>query len=147
MRKGFAILLAVLLVLTSVSFAAADETAYRVVMDDAAGLMDSAEEAQVQAEMEAVAQYCNVGCYTYGGSSSADVLDKAETWGRKQFGDAEFTVFIIDMATRRIGIFSSRGIVRVVTKAKANVISDNVYKLASAGKYGVQTTGRPTMPR
>ena len=41
-RKGFAILLAVLLVLTSVSFAAADETAYRVVMDDAAGLMDSA---------------------------------------------------------------------------------------------------------
>ena len=62
-------------------------------MDDAAGLMDSAEEAQVQAEMEAVAQYCNVGCYTYGGSSSADVLDKAETWGRKQFGDAEFTVY------------------------------------------------------
>ena len=136
MRKGMAILLAVLLALASVSFAAADETAYRVVMDDAAGLMDSAEEAQVQAEMEAVAQYCNVGCYTYGGSSSADVLDKAETWGRKQFGDAEFTVFIIDMATRRIGIFSSRGIVRVVTKAKANVITDNVYKLASAGKYG-----------
>ena len=88
----------------------------------------------VRAEMEAVAQYCNVGCYTYSGSSSADVLDKAETWGRRQFGDAEFTVFIIDMATRRIGIYSSRGIVRVVTKAKANVITDNVYKLAAAGQ-------------
>lgn len=135
MRKGFVILLCALLALASVSCAAADETAYRVVMDDAAGLMDSAEEAQVQAEMEAVAQYCNVGCYT-AGSGSADVLDKAEAWGRREFGDTEFTVFIIDMATRRIGIFSSRGIVRVVTKAKANVITDNVYKLASAGKYG-----------
>ena len=135
MRKGILVLLALLLALVSVSGAFADETAYRVVIEDDAGLLSEAEEAEVRTEMEAVAQYCNVGFYTYSGSSSRDVLDKAEDWGRSRFGNAEFTVFMIDMKTRRIGIYSTQQIHRIVTTAKANTITDNVYKYATRGQY------------
>ena len=65
-----------------------------MVIEDAASLLSEAEEAEVRTEMETVAQHCNVGCYTVRGSSSTDVLDKAETWAKRQFGNTDYTVFI-----------------------------------------------------
>ena len=135
MRKGIAILLAFLLALASVSFAAADETAWQVVIEDSASLLSEAEETEVRTEMEAVAQYCNVGLYTTSRHSGMSAQEQAKAWGRKQFGNADFTVFVIDMNQRWMEIFSSERIHRVVTTAKANTITDNVYKLASRGQY------------
>ena len=135
MRKGIRILLALLLALVSVSGAFADETAYRVVIEDDAGLLSEAEEAEVRTEMEDVAQYCNVGFYTTRRSGSQSAQAQAKAWGNRTFGNTDYTVFIIDMNNRWMEIFSSERIYRVVTKAKAYTITDNVYKYATRGQY------------
>ena len=135
MRKAIGILLALLLALSCAAVAGA-ETGYRAVISDRADLLTDEEEAKANEAMAPITEYCNVGLYTYSGMSSTDVLRKAELWGQEQFGSQDFTVFIIDMSTRRIGIYSTRNIKRSITTQQANTITDNVYRLATQKRYG-----------
>ena len=116
------------------------ETGYTLVIHDEAGLLtDSAEIAEVQEAMRGVTAYANVGFMTYpsGGSNSRNSATKAQVWGDSVFGSsARFTVFIIDMKNRHLDIYASRPISGILTAAEENSIADNVYKLASNGKYG-----------
>ncbi len=142
MRKTIPALLLILALLTVlVCPAASAESAgkYQAVIDDAAGLLKSGEEAKVLAAMQPIAdEFCNVGFVTYSGSdSSTTVVNKARSWGNKTFGpSADFTVFMIDMATRRLGIYASTYVYKTINTGRANTITDNVYKYATNGKYG-----------
>ena len=113
-------------------------TGYEAVIDDPAGLLDSSEVSGVLESMIPVTDYANVGFVTYaaGGSDSSTAKTKAEKWGDARFGrSSAYTVFMIDMKTRRLAIYSSKSVYSLLTTAKANTITDNVYKLASKGDY------------
>lgn len=144
MRKAWIILLAVLLaVLAPLAGAAAatetnEDTGYTLVIQDDAGLLDTAETAQLLEAMRPVLQYAGAGFLTRpsGDTMRGTSASKAESWGYDTFGNTPFTVFIIDMSTRHLDIFASRPLAGTLTAAQENSIADNVYKYASSGDYG-----------
>ena len=110
------------------------ESRWRTVMSDDADLLTPAEEAEVLEAMRGAAEYCHVGFYST--TESGDWQTKAKNWAFTQFGDSDYTVFCIDMDTRRIGIYSSDAIHKnAITTGKANTITANVYKKATKGDY------------
>ena len=145
MRKVLTILLAVLLAAAMPLACAAgetteknEETGYALVIRDDAGLLDTAELAQVQDAMRPILAYANAGFLTRpsGDSMGGSSAGKARDWGYSTFGNTRFTVFIIDMSTRHLDIYASEKLSGTLTSAEENSIADNVYKLASEGDYG-----------
>ena len=144
MRKGICWLLAALLLALACSAGAEDwteenpETGYSLVIRDAAGLLEDSELQALQEAMGPVTQYASAGFLTWpaDGNSTAGAT-KAQQWGDRVFGyETRYTVFIIDMATRHLDIYASRPLSGVLTAAEENSIADNVYRMASAGRYG-----------
>lgn len=143
MKRILAFLL--LIALAVPGFAAAEkttrkneETGYRAVIEDGAGLLDAAEYDGLFATMMPVTDYCNAAFYTYQGESKEYVMTKAEDWANKEFADfrsGTCTVFIIDMATRQLAVWSSSDVQETVTQSKAYTITDNVYAYASRKEY------------
>ncbi len=110
------------------------ETGYRAVIDDAAGLLKDSEYDGVLEEMKNVTEYTNVGFYTASGSSEY-VTTKAMNWGESTFRTQNYTMFIIDMGTRRLSVYSGQDIFSKISTARANTITDNVSGAATAGRY------------
>ena len=104
------------------------------MIDDSGSLLDAAEYDSLFATMMPITDFCNAGFYTCGGTSREYVLTKAETWANKVF-PGTCTLFIIDMATRQLAVWSSTDVQRTLTQAKAYTITDNVYSYASRGRY------------
>ena len=139
MKKFLAILLALLLLVPGLAAAETKtqqngETGYKAVIEDRAGLLDSAEYDSVFAAMMPITNVCNAGFYTYQGESMEYVLTKAKTWANSNF-TGTVTLFIIDMATRQLAVWSSSDVEQTLTQAKSYTITDNVYKYASRGQY------------
>ena len=111
------------------------ETGYIAVIDDGASLLDAAEYSDVLSTMTGITDYCNAGLYTYDGASRDYVGDKAYNWANQTFS-GHCTLFIIDMATRQIMVWSSDDMRRTITQGKGYTIVDNVYTYASDGQYG-----------
>lgn len=139
MKKTFAFLLILTLLLPG--FAAAEtktqqneETGYSAVIDDSGLLLDAAEYDGVWASMMPITEYCNVGFYTYTGDSREYVMNKAQAWANSVF-TGTCTLFIIDMATRQLGVWSSTDIQKTLTQEKCYTITDNVFSYASRGDY------------
>ena len=139
MKKFLSILLALLLLVPGLAAAETKtqqnaETGYKAVIDDQAGLLDSAEYDSLFATMMPITNVCNAGFYTYQGESMEYVLTKAKTWANSNF-TGTVTLFIIDMATRQLAVWSSSDVEQTLTQAKSYTITDNVYKYASRGQY------------
>lgn len=111
-----------------------ETTGFTAVIEDDANLIDSAEYNSVLETMQGITDYCHAGLYIYGGSSRDYVMDKAQKWGNSTFS-GDYTLFIIDMATRQLAVYSSERIYRIITQAKAYTITDNVYSYASRKQY------------
>ena len=146
MRKAIAVLfLAALLTALFVPALAAEEkklgnvvTGYEAVVSDDAGLLSDSEIRSVLTTMYPITEYANVAFVTYdaSGTDGRSVLVKAKLFGERHFGSDPYTVFMIDMKTRRLGIHSSDIIYKtVLTTAKANTITDNVYTYATRREY------------
>ena len=141
MRKRiFALLLTISLLLAQAAVLAEGDTGAeslgQILIHDDGNLLTKQEEDEIYAEMEKIAVFCDVGLYTYDGTSQTPVLTKAREWCDRVFpADDECVVFVIDMATREIAVSSTDEIRKSVTKAKANLICDNVSSLATKGKY------------
>ncbi len=145
MKKILAFLLILTLILPGLALAETkeernEETGFRAVIDDDAGLLDPAEYDGVMAAMTPITAYCNVGFYTYGGTSRDYVLDKAKSWAADEFGTS-CTLFIIDMATRQLAVWSSSDVQKTLTQAKAYTITDNIYGYASRKQYAACAEG------
>ena len=114
-----------------------ETTGFAAVIDDSAGLLASDELTQVSAAMVPVTEFASTAFVTVPETgSSSSVLTKARSWGDSVFGAASpYTVFMIDMSTRRLGIYSSRSVYSLLNTGRANTITDNVYKYASNGDY------------
>ena len=116
----------------------AREPAYRTEIEDAAGLLAGEDEmAAVRAEMAPITEYCNAGFYTLSEYTGRDILLTAEKWAKKKFGDRDCIVFVIDMSQRELSIWASDSVLNGdLTTQKARMIVSNVYKMATAGRYG-----------
>ena len=104
------------------------------MLDDSGSLLDAAEYDGVWETMMPITEHCNVGFYTYSGPSTSYVMDKAKAWANDNF-PGTCTLFIIDMATRQLAVWSSTDVQETLTQSKAYIITDNVYKYASRGDY------------
>ena len=111
-----------------------EETGRRAVIDDSGNLLDAAEYDSLFASMMPITDYCHAGLYTYDGESMEYVISKAKSWAEKTFGTS-CTLFIIDMATRQLAVWSTTDVMKTLTQAKAYTITDNVYSYASRGSY------------
>lgn len=139
MKKIFTLLLILALLVpglaTADTFRMPNETTgYIALVDDTAGLLDRADHNDIIETMMNITEYCNVGLYTYDGGSTEYVMNKAKAWGNSSFS-GEYTMFIIDMSTRQLAVYSSETIYRTITQAKAYTITDNVYSYASRKQY------------
>ena len=114
-----------------------EDTGYSLVIQDNAGLIDSAELEKVKESMRGVLEFADAGLLTVpAGSGRTNSATKAQEWGDQTFGPyARFTVFIIDMANRHLDIYASKPLAGVLTAAEENTIADNIYKMASRGQY------------
>ena len=134
MKRVLIFLLALALLIPGLAAAAEtsrknEETGYRAVIEDGAGLLDAAEYDAVFATMMPITDHCHVGFYTYQGTSREYVMDKAKTWANDTF-PGTCTLFIIDMATRQLAVWSSSDVRNTLTTDKAYTITDNVYSYA-----------------
>ncbi len=137
-RQLTALLLALLLVIPGLAGAETrtqtnETTGFTALIQDDAGLLDAAEYDSVLGTMMPVTEHCNAGFYTCDGSTEY-VVNKAKAWGNRVFS-GDYTMFIIDMATRQLAVYSSERIFQTVTQSKAYSITDNVYSYASRKDY------------
>ena len=106
---------------------------YTVVIDDQEDLLSEREEQMLKIKMEEVAKYGNVAFVTV--SQYGDTSSYAKQLYRSLFGKSSGFLFLIDMGRRNIWIFSDGAIYRVIDRAYANTITDNIYRYASRGEY------------
>ena len=107
-----------------------NETNYQVIIEDDADLLSESEIKQLQKEMIPLTQYGNIAFKTINENSST-TSNYASNYYHQMFGTSSGTLFLIDMDNRYIYIFSDGNNYKIITTAKANIITDNVYKYAS----------------
>lgn len=109
-------------------------TGYRAVIEDEARLLTDYEKEKLLGQMAAITEYGNVAFVSV--SKNTDSSSKyAKNYYEAKFGHTNGTVFLIDMDNRYIWIYSSEAVYNVITDSYADTITDNVYRLASAGRY------------
>ena len=109
-------------------------TNYEVVIEDNADLLTDAEEQMLASDMIPLTEYGNIGFHSID-SNASSTSSYARSYYHAAFGTQSGTVFLVDMDNREIFIFSDGANYKVITKSKADVITDNVYRFASKGDY------------
>ena len=136
-RKRFVLVLlclAVLLLVLPLPVLAAEESGYRVVIDDEAVLLTEAEEETLRAVMEKVLPYGNAAFVSV--NENATTTERlAESKFMEFFGDVSGALLIIDMDNRYIQLIADKDVYKVVNKTRCNEITDNIYTYASKGDY------------
>lgn len=123
----------IFLTVTTVSSFAAD-TGYKVILEDDADLLTPEEEASLISVMNEITEYGNVAFKTVDINYSS-TSGYASSYYHEQFGSESGTLFLIDMDNRMLYIFSDGDLYKIVSKGRANTITDNVYRYASNGDY------------
>ena len=108
---------------------------YELRLEDSALLIDESEIEGIVEAMRAVTAYGNAGFYTTD-YVSGDTESLAKSVYYDWFGRESGVLFVIDMDNRNLWIWSDGAANKVITKEWADIITDNVYKEASAGRYG-----------
>lgn len=108
---------------------------YEVIIEDDADLLSADEETNLSRKMREITRYGNVAFKSIDENNRSSTRAYADAYYHERFGTASGTIFLIDMDQREIYVFSDGEIYRTITSAKAYTITDNVYRLASRGKY------------
>ena len=103
-----------------------------IIRDDADLLTDE-EEQKLYSVMEQICEYGTPMFWTTTESGNDDTL--VRNFYREQVGTQSGTLFVINMKSRVLTIFSDGDIYRTITNAEADTITDNVYRSAGAGRY------------
>ncbi len=111
-----------------------EETGYVVDIEDDAGLLSQSELADLALTMEAITTYGNAAFKTITENPSS-AASFARSYYSEKFGSESGTLFLIDMDTRYIQIHSDGAVYKVITKDRAETITDNVYGYASDQAY------------
>ncbi len=135
-RKLMKVLILILLMLLASETALASVSCqgeYKVIIDDEQDLLTESEEKNLKEKMSQVAEYGNVAFVTV--YQYEDTGSYAEKVYRSYFGRESGMLFMIDMGRRNIWIFCDGAIYRVIDKAYAYTITDNIYRYAKDGDY------------
>ena len=111
------------------------ETGYESVIFDEADLLSASEEADLLEEMKPITEHGNVAFVSINDNPGYSTERYAEDFCEDYFGYASATVFIIDMDTRYIWVYSQGDIYDTITDDYAQTITDNVYTYASDEEY------------
>ena len=136
-RKRFVLVLlclAVLLMVLPLPVLAAEESGYRVVIDDEADLLTEAEEETLRAVMEKVLPYGNAAFVSVNENPTTPE-QLAESKFLEFFGDTSGALLFIDMGNRYIQLIADGAVYKTVNKTRCNEIVDNTYTYASKGQY------------
>lgn len=105
------------------------------IIRDEADLLSDADEGALYAAMKPVCAYCIPVFWTTDAADSTPTQKKAQEFLKRQVGNEEGTIFVIDMANRQIAIWSTEGISRTITTDVAYAITDETYIHATRGDY------------
>lgn len=107
------------------------------IIMDKADLLTDEEEALLSEEMDKISEAGGVAFVTNGAndSYSGDASDLAKKYCYDLFKGDSGTVFLIDMYNRRIEIYSTGDIYKLINGTRANGITDNVYEYATNKQY------------
>lgn len=105
-----------------------------VKINDLADLLTDDQETRLKEHMMPITEYGGVA-FVSCLSNYDDAKTYAKSCYREYFGTGSGTLFLIDMDNRQIYIFSDGKIYNTITSAKAEAITDNIYRLASARRY------------
>ena len=107
---------------------------YQVVIADNADLLTPEEENRLYDQIVPLSEFGNiVFASTREGIQSTQSY--AQDYYHSRFGSDSGTLFLIDMGTREIYIFSDGNNYNIITSNKAYIITDNVYRYATNGDY------------
>ena len=111
-----------------------EETNYKLIIEDDANLLDDEELIKLEDNMLGLTKYGNI-IFKSINENSYSTESFVANYYHTAFGTESGTVFLIDMDNRIIYIFSDGDNYKIITSAKANIITDNVYTYASRGDY------------
>ena len=139
----FSAILIILLLVPAAAFAdeanagtvqATGDSGFQAIIEDNAGLFTETQRETLLQQLKPLLQYGNMGIAT-NTEWNSDAAELARSKYLELFGETDGTIFLIDMYNRRIQIFSGQALYRMISRAKANEITDNVYTYASEGDY------------
>ncbi len=111
-----------------------EETGYQVVLQDDADLLSDQEEELLCETMEKITEYGSVA-FVSSSEENVDTVVTAKLYYRNYFETESGTLFFVDMYNRELYIFSDGEVYQTISRGMANTITDNVYRMASAGNY------------
>lgn len=111
-----------------------ESTGYRVTVEDDANLLAEEELKNLQDEMMGLTEYGHVAFKTISENYTTP-SSYASDYYHEKFGTDSGTLLLIDMDNRYIYIFSDGDNYNIITTAKANIITDNIYQYATDGDY------------
>ena len=115
------------------NYLCAEENGHQALLDDGAGLFTSEEKDELFDKLKSGLEQGNMVLVTTdeAGNNTAESL--ANTYYRNFYGQEDGAVFLIDMDNRMLWIKGFGTCGKTLTSSQANVITDNIYRSASAG--------------
>ncbi|MGN0378771.1 MAG: TPM domain-containing protein [Butyrivibrio sp.] len=110
------------------------DTGYEVIIEDDAGLLTDEEKEMLADVMYPITTDGSV-IFKSISSNSGKTSSFARRYYHEVLDNGSGTLFLIDMDNREIYIFSDGYVNTIITKTRANTITDNVYRYASYGEY------------
>ncbi len=112
-----------------------DDSMPQLVILDGANLLTEEEEERLKQDMVPLTEFGNIMFLSVNDNPFASTEELARTSYYNQFGTDSGSVFLIDMDNRYIYIHSDGKNYQIITPAKAEIITDNVYRYASKQDY------------
>lgn len=113
-----------------------EENQYSAIIDDRAGLMTQAERRQLEKDLQPVTEFGNAVVITVDSNPYGSTPKYAESLYHEFFDEkTSGSLLLIDMDERYIYIFSDGENYDIVSKSRAEVITDNCYNYASKKDY------------
>ncbi len=123
----------ILIILTVLLLSVPAYAANEPIIADDANLLTAEEEQSLYSVMQQLSEYGTPMFWTTRESGNDQTL--VENFYRSQIGRDSGTLFVINMNSRLLTVFSDGEIYRTITSSEASTITDNVYRYASAGEY------------
>ena len=108
---------------------------YELIIEDDANLLSDDEKLMLEEKMKPLLEYGNIAFKSTNENPMNNVSIYASNYYHRKFKSESGTLFLIDMDTRNIYIFSDGDNYRIITNDKAYIITDNIYKYASDERY------------
>lgn len=100
-----------------------------------AELLTNEEEQKLMERMKPLTEYGNIAFISSNNGVYHSTSVLADSVYHQMFGTQSGTIFLIDMYNREIYVFSDGSNYNIITKSKAYLITDNVYRYATNEEY------------